>query len=113
MSDFDDAIGGMVTDLLAEAGREVTYIRGRTSTAWTMRKSTQATMLIDSGNGHVVEIHPVDFIGLTSACPYSEPLKGDRIKDGADIYEVQPTSSEKVYRQISPQMMRIHTKQVK
>jgi hypothetical protein len=113
MSDFDDAIGDMVGDLLLEAGGSFTYLRGATSSTVTLRKTSQQSMFMDAGNGQVLEVRPVDFIGLTSALPYDPPEKGDMIISGVSRFEVQPTSSEKVFRQISPQMTRIHTKQVK
>lgn len=113
MSDFDDAIGDMTSELLAEAGSSCVYIRDTSTTTITLRKSTLPSMFMEAGEGMQIEVRPVDFIGLTSAFPYREPLKGDRIKCGSYAFEVQPTVSEKVFRQISPQMIRIHTKQVK
>jgi len=112
MSDFDDAIGDMTTDLLAEAGGSFTYRRGSVNTAITLRKSQQQSFFLDAGNGQTTEVRPVDFIGLTSALPYPEPQKGDLIIGGGIRYEVQPTTSEKVFRQISGQMTRIHTKRI-
>ena len=112
MSDFDDAIGEMTTDMLTEAGASVTYLRGNVSSTVTMRKSVQPVSVIDSGNGSVIEVRPVDFIGLTTALPYDPPQRGDRLIVGGQTYEVQPTVSEKVYRRISQQMTRIHAKQI-
>ena len=112
MSDFDDAIGNMTSELLTEAGSSCVYIRGNVTATVTLRKSSQQSQFLDAGNGTQIEVRPVDFIGLTTAMPYAIPLRGDRIKCGGLLYEVQPTVSEKVYRVISPQMMRIHTKQV-
>ena len=68
--------------------------------------------MIDSGNGSITEIAAVDFIGVTSSLPYTQPERGDKIIVGGNTYEVQPTVSDRVFRQISPQMTRIHTKQV-
>lgn len=113
MSDFDDAIGDMTSDLLTEAGTSCVYRRGTTSTTITLRKSSQQSFFMDAGNGQMIEVRPVDFIGLTSALPYDPPEKGDLIISGGDRFEVQPTTSEKVFRRISPQMTRIHAKQVK
>lgn len=113
MSDFDDEIGDMTTDLLTEAGSPCVYIRGTETTTMTLRKSTLQSIFMDAGEGVQVEVRPVDFIGLTTALPYSLPKQGDRIKCGGQAYEVNPTVSEKVFRQISPQMIRIHTIQVK
>ena len=113
MSDFDDAIGEMTTDLLAEAGGSFVYIRGNQTTTITLRKSVQQSAHIDSGNGQVLEVRPVDFIALTTALPYDPPERGDLIKGGGLTFEVMPTTSEKVYRQISGQMTRIHTKQIR
>ena len=42
-----------------------------------------------------------------SAC-----LDGDKIVGGGKAFEVQPTTSEKVFRQITQTMTRIHAKQV-
>lgn len=113
MSDFDDAIGDMTTDLLTEAGRACVYWRCDAQTSITLRRSQLPSMFLDAGNGQTIEVVPVDFIGLTSALPVSEPQKGDRITTGGNTYEVQPTTSEKVYRKISDQMIRIHTKRVR
>lgn len=113
MSDFEDAIGDMATDFLVEAGSSFVYRRGSTTSTITLRKAQQPSYQIDSGNGSLVEVTPVDFIGLTLSLPFDPPERGDRISAGGMIYEVQPTISEKVFRRISPQMTRIHTKQVK
>jgi hypothetical protein len=113
MSDFDDAIGEMVEDMLTEAGGSFLYCRGNVTTTMTLRKSEQVPFFLDADNGATIEVRPVDFIALTTALPYATPEKGDIISGGGKRYEVQPTASEKVFRQVSPQMTRIHTKQVK
>jgi len=113
MSDFDDAIGEMTIDFLVEAGTSCVYRRGNTTATITLRKSQQPSYQIDSGNGSLIEVTPVDFVGLTTALPYDPPERGDRITIGSTAFEVQPTTSEKVFRRISQQMTRIHTKQVK
>lgn len=113
MSDFDDAIGDMTEDLLTEAGSSFVYIRGNTTTTMTLRKSQQRSTLVETASGLISEEGPVDFIGLTTAFPYDPPERGDRIAGSGLIYEVQPTTGEKCYRQISDQMMRVHTKRVK
>ena len=113
MSDFDDAIGDMTSDLLTEAGTSCVYLRGTTSTTVTFRKTSGQPYPVDAGNGIIIEVRPVDFIGKTSALPYSQPLQGDRIICGGLKFELHPTTDDKVFRQISPQMTRIHTKQVK
>jgi len=110
---WDTDITDMTNELLTEAGSSFVYIRGNVTATVTLRKSVQPTMLIDSGNGSVVEVRPVDFIGLTTALPYAIPERGDKIIWGGLTYEVQPTTSEKVFYQKSPTMTRIHTKQVK
>ena len=69
MSDFEDAIGDAVDDLLAEAGVACVYIRGNETTSVTLRKSTLPPVVIDNGSGHLVEIQPVDFIGKTITLP--------------------------------------------
>jgi hypothetical protein len=79
-----------------------------------LRKSQQQSQLIDNGNGYLIEVAPVDFIGLTSAFPYDPPERGDMIKAGGLTWEVQqPTGSEKVYRRITDTMTRVHTKQIR
>lgn len=113
MSDFDDAIGEMAGTLLAEAGSSFVYSRGATSTTITLRKSVQQSIVIDSGTGSVVEVHPVDFIGLTTAMPFDPPVKGDMITNGTNSWELHPTVSDKVYRRLSSQMTRLHAKQVR
>lgn len=112
MSDFDDAVGDMTTDLLAEAGASMKYLRGNASATVTLRKSVQPVYQIDSGNGSLIEVRPVDFIGLTSALPYDPPARGDRLIVGGETFEVQPTVSETVFRRLSSQMTRIHAKQI-
>jgi hypothetical protein len=111
MSDFDDAIGDMTTELLSEHGSSCVYRRGNVSSSVTLRMSTLQPVQIDSG-GQVLEVRPVDFIGLTIQLPYTTPEPGDRITLGTGVYEVQTLLSEKVFRQISPQMTRIHTLRV-
>ena len=112
MSDFDDAIGDAVADLLAEAGVSCVYIRGNETTSITLRKSTLQPVIVDDGTGHLTEIQPVDFIGRTITMPYDPPLQGDRITRGGETFEVKPVLSEKCYRRISPQMTRLHCKRV-
>jgi hypothetical protein len=113
MSDFEDAIGDMTTDLLAEAGGPFVYFRGTDKTTVTMRKSTRPPVLVDAGSGTVIEVRPVDFIILTADLPYGDPQPGDHIRSGGLTWEVLPNLlTEKVFRRISDQMTRIHTKQV-
>lgn len=112
MSDFDDAIGDMTAELLLEAGKSFVYRRGSVSTTITLRMSVQKPIAIETGSGNIVEVRPVDFIGLTSTFPYSPPEPGDVIVDGDTLYELSPQVSEKVWRAVSPQMMRVHTKRV-
>ncbi len=113
MPDLEDAIGDMVTDLHAEAGRSVTYRReGVTRGTLTMSRHRQQSQYVDNGNGGIVEVLPIDFIAKTSALLVDPPLRGDQIVVGSEVYEVLPTSGEKVFRRISDHMTRIHTKQV-
>jgi hypothetical protein len=112
MSDFNDAIGKMTTDLLTEAGGSFVYSRGATSTTITLRKSVQQNQVVDTGTGMIAEIRSIDFIGLTTAFPYDPPERGDRITGGGITYEVQPITGDKVFRRISGQMTRVHTKQI-
>ena len=58
MSDFDDAIGDMTSDLLTEAGTSCVYLRGTTSTTITLRKSTGQPYPVDAGNGMILEVRP-------------------------------------------------------
>ena len=111
-TDFDNAIGDMVDDLLTEGGETWVYCRGNVTATLTARRSIQRPLLIDSGTGSIVEVRPVDFILLTTALPYAVPERGDLIKGDGKTYELQPTVGEKVWRQISPQMTRLHTKQI-
>ena len=113
MTDFSDAVIDMTGDLLAAAGESCVYIRGTTSTTITLRKSQQQTTIVETDNGQVTEVAPVDFIGLTTAFPYDTPLRGDLIVVGGRRYEVQPAVGEKVFRRISEQMTRVHTKQIR
>jgi len=109
---FEDAATSMTETLLAFAGESCVYIRGASSTAITLRRSSLAPQYMDTGNGLIVEVRPVDFIGLTSALPYDTPEAGDRITCDGKRFEVTPTTSEKCFRRITPTMTRIHTKQV-
>jgi hypothetical protein len=112
MSGFDDAIGDMTIDLLTEAGGSFVYHRGTTSTTITLRKSTLKPMQMENGEGVIIEVRPVDFIALTTSLPYAVPEPGDRISGGGEVFELQPTVGQKVWRQISPQMTRLHTSKV-
>lgn len=113
MPDMEDAVGEMVTDLHAEAGRTVTYLRdGISLGTMTMSRHRQPTSYLDNGQGGVIEVTPVDFIALTEELLVDPPLRGDQIMVGTDRYEVLPTIGEKVFRRISDEMTRIHTKQV-
>lgn len=113
MPDLDDAVGDMVTDLHAEAGRSVTYRRdGASQGTLTMSRHRQASQYVDNGQGGITEVMSVDFIAKTSALLVDPPLRGDQIVVGTEVYEVLPTVGEKVFRRISDQMTRIHTKQV-
>jgi hypothetical protein len=113
MPDLDDAVGDMVTDLHAEAGRTVTYLReGVSRGTLTMSRHRQVSQYVDNGQGGITEVMSVDFLAKTSALLLDPPLEGDKIVVGSETYEVLPTVGEKVFRRISDQMTRIHTKQV-
>jgi hypothetical protein len=113
MPDLDDAVGEMVTDLHAEAGRTVTYRReGVSRGTLTMSRHRQPSQAVVDANGGITEITPVDFIAVTSELLVDPPLRGDQIVVGSEVFEVRPTTSEKVFRRIGDQMTRIHTKQV-
>lgn len=109
---FDSAVTELTQTLLAFAGESCVYIRGSSSTTITLRRSTLAPQYMDTGSGQITEVRPVDFIGLTTALPYAVPVAGDRITCDGKRYEVTPTTGEKCFRQITPTMVRIHTKQV-
>ena len=109
---FEDAATIATQALLDFAGESCVYIRGASSTAITLRRSSLAPQYMDTGNGLIVEVRPVDFIGLTSALPYAVPQAGDRIVCGGNRYELTPTTGDKVFRQITPTMTRLHTKLV-
>lgn len=114
MSGFDDEIGDMVDDLLTEAGGAFTYRHVVTSQEETItaRKSVLPSFQIDNGAGFLIEVRPADFIMKTAALPFGNPVKGQRIEDGSEVYEIWSVSGEKCFRQISPQMTRIHTKRI-
>ena len=112
MSDFDDAIGEMVNDLLAEAGESVTYFRGTSSHTVTARRAAGRSQFVDLGNGQVMEMKPVEWIMLQADLPYVTPLAGDVIMASGQRYELQPFAGEKVFRQTSPQMVRLHSKAI-
>lgn len=113
MPDLEDAVGDMVTDLHAEAGRTVTYRRdGVDGGTLTMSRHRQPSELVDDGEGGLIEVTPVHFIGKTAELLVDPPLRGDQIVVGSEVYEVLPTSGEKVFRRIGDQMTRVFTKQV-
>jgi hypothetical protein len=109
---FESAVSDLTSSLLAFAGESCVYIRGSVSTTVTLRRSTLPPQYMDTGVGQISEVRPVDFIGLASAFPYAIPLAGDRITCDGKRFEVTPTTGEKCFRQITPTMMRIHTKQI-
>jgi len=102
----------MVADLLDDAGRSVTYYRGGVSQGTvTMSRQRQPSQYLDNGQGGIVEVVPIDFVCVTADLSVT-PQRGDQIVVGNERYEVMPTVGEKVYRRLSDQMTRIHTKQV-
>ena len=112
MSGMDNDIGDMATDLLTAAGDAYTYrigAGGATATV-TAVKSSPPSFQIDNGNGLLIEVRPVEFKMLTSALPYGNPVKGQRLERGGSVWEIQPTTGEKCFYRQSPQMTRIHSK---
>lgn len=110
---LDTAVSAMVDSLLAADGVECDYVRdGAVVGQVTLSIKKQPSQLVDNGMGGLIEILPVDAIGKTVDLPVDEPKRGDKIVDGDTTYEVLPTVSEKVFRKISPSMIRIHMKQV-
>lgn len=112
-TDLEAAVGLMADDLLTINGQAVSYLRdGVEAGTPTMSKQRQPAQYIDNGNGGFIEVVPVDFVCKTADLPFNPPLRGDQIVVDGEIFEVLPTTGEKVYRVISSQMTRIHTKQV-
>ena len=109
---LESSVSEMTADLLVEGGESFTYTRGFTDATVTLRRSTLPSQLMESGDGMITEVRPVDFIGLTSALPYDPPARGDRITDGTRTWEVVPTTSEKVFRRITKTMTRIHAQEI-
>lgn len=109
---FEDAVADMTEELLAFAGESCLYVRGASSSTLTLRRSQQRPQYIDSNNGSILEVRPIDFIGLASSFPHDEPRAGDRIKCAGRWFEVAPMMGEKVWRKITPTMLRIHTKEI-
>lgn len=113
MPELDDAVGDMVDDLLACAGRSVgCYRDGVLGGTITMARLRQQSATVDVGDGGFVEFIPYDFVTKTSDLIYDPPLTGDRFKVGSETYEAVPLVGEKTYRRMADQMTRIHTKQV-
>lgn len=112
MSGFESAVTSMTETLLAFAGESCVYLRGSSSATLTARRSTLPSQYLDSGNGSIVEVRAVDFIALASAIPFAVPLPGDRITCAGKRFEVAATTGEKCFRQITPTMIRIHTKEI-
>lgn len=112
MSDFDDDVGAMASDLLVAAGDAYTYRNGAGGAVATVTavKSSPPSFQIDNGDGLLIEVRPVDFKMKTSDLPFGNPVKGQRFERLGSVWEVQPTTSEKCFYQQSPQMTRIHTK---
>lgn len=111
----DTAVAAAFDSAAAVHGRTVTYRRdGVTAGTLTMIRARQPSQYVDDGQGGLIEVSPVDFLGKTSALPFDPPLAGDQIVDAEtnETYEVLPTVGEKVYRRISDSMTRVHTKQV-
>ncbi len=112
MAGMDDDIAEGLEDVLSEIGTACVYIRGAATSSITLSKRLQQTQQIQTQTGHIVEITPVDFVGLTRDLPYQTPEKGDRIKIGDELYEVQPTTSSAVFHRLTSGVTRIHTKRI-
>ncbi len=111
MAGLDDDVGDMVEDFLTFQGASRTYRRGVSSESVTMARLIQRPVTVES-NGLIVEVRGVDWIMDADDLPFGEPATGDEIIDGSDTYEVLPTVGEKVFRRVSPKLIRIHSKQV-
>ena len=112
MTDESEFLADSFLDVLAVAGASSTYRRGTTSTTMTMVCRYQPSRWSEL-NGVWTEIRPVDFLVLSSAFPHDEPKAGDQIVYGGETFTVLPTTSEKVYRKVTPSILRIHTKQTR
>lgn len=111
-NDLDDAVSGMMDDVLEAAGTEYTYRRGQSSGSVLMYKAEQRPQVADIGNGMVSEVMAVDFHTNPSLLPFGDPQTGDQIELGSVRYRVLPLIGEKAFFSISPSKIRIHTKQV-
>lgn len=111
---IDADVTEMLDDALSESGVECLYIRGTATAAITQALvRSQGPQLVELGTGAVMEVVRHDVIMRTNALPFQEPEADDLIKVGGSQYLVKQYGSEKVYRKLSPQLLRIHTVQVK
>lgn len=107
-----DDVGDAITDIVAEHGTDCVYSRGEESIALRCYISRQLPVVIETEPGEYIEVMGVDIVAPTASLLMGEPLHGDRISHGSDIYEVQPTTNQKTFRVISSEMTRVHTKKV-
>lgn len=111
---LDDGLETLADELILFGGQEFIYRNGAGGATETVsaRICRQPPIGIDNGNGLIIEVRPVDFIVKTIDLPYGKPAKGHRIETGSTVYEVQPTVSEKCFRELNAHFTRIHTKQI-
>ena len=103
----------LVGSLLDQTGSVWTYTRGATSASLTLYFSdgSNTPIVVDKGNGELIEIIMATFRGLvTDFSAFGEPKRGDKITNGTERYEVQPQMDKCSY-QVGG-MLHIHAKQV-
>jgi hypothetical protein len=105
-------IGDMAEDLVAEHGTDLIYARGNKSHQLRGYVSRQMPVTLETEPGHYIEVVGVDILTPTASLLMGDPLQGDRIEGGDDVYEVQPTTNQKTSRILSPLMTRVHTKRI-
>lgn len=97
---------------LSREGVTWTYTRGLITATIRFYQSDEPPALLDTGEGHLVEIILARFRGLTSDLEQFEtPLKGDKIDNGVLFYEVVPNVDKCFYTIGS--LIHIHAKRVR
>lgn len=110
---LDSDVTDMVDDLLDEHGVSCVYSRGASSSTVDLcLLRSQVPTLIEVGEGMVTEILRFDILMRTSSLPFGNPVADDTITIDSVTYLVKQIGGEKVFRQMSPQLTRIHTVQV-
>lgn len=108
---LSDVASAVAVKLLAKTGSSWTYKRGIQTATLTLFKSDQPPVVIDQGNGLVIEATVVSFRGKVSDfTAFEKPKNGDKITDGTATFEVMQLG-DKCYYTVGG-LMHIHTKQV-